>query len=194
MSSTTVPRIASPPDVAAAPPRFTLEPAGSPPGRLAGAWWPRSREIARELPPLVAELDRRLGRITRVTVHRGMWPDMPRKMQVAGHTVHLGWFDSEQDRDEICLFSYQSGRWDLLVVPPETDPRTAERAMGAASAAGNSRTVHELLAGPAADDGQEPVRTWEAEGGAVPAEDGTEARADVARERRAHWPTVTDWS
>lgn len=38
-------------------------------GRLDGAWWPCTRDLTAELPPLAAALDEPWGRITRVTVN-----------------------------------------------------------------------------------------------------------------------------
>ncbi|MFS8102185.1 DUF5994 family protein [Lentzea alba] len=38
-----------------------------------GAWWPRSSDLAAELPPLIAALAGRLGRATRVTFNLTAW-------------------------------------------------------------------------------------------------------------------------
>jgi hypothetical protein len=76
----------------APPSRLSLATAGSVQGRLDGAWWPRSRDLAVELRSLTAELDVRWGRITRVTVNPAYWPEIPRKVQVGGHVMHVGWF------------------------------------------------------------------------------------------------------
>lgn len=110
-----------------------LAPAGSSPALVDGAWWPRSRDLTAELPPLMAVLDPLWGRITRVTVNPTFWPVVPRKVQVAGHLVHVGWFKAEQDPHKLLLLSYTTGRWDLLVIPPGTGPATAARLMTAAA-------------------------------------------------------------
>nr|WP_236653435.1 DUF5994 family protein [Streptacidiphilus melanogenes] len=70
---------------------------------------------------------------------------MPHRVRAGTHTVHLGWFDAEQDPYEISLSSYHVGRWDLLVVPPETDPVTAGRLMAAATEPGNRHSASELV-------------------------------------------------
>lgn len=126
--------------------RLQLARAGGPPGLLDGAWWPRSRDLARELPALLAVTDPLLGRITHATVHRSNWPAVPAHIPVAGHVLRLGWYDSEQDADTICLLSYSAGRWDLLVVPPDSTPEAAARLMDAACAAGNDRSASSLVA------------------------------------------------
>jgi hypothetical protein len=153
-----------------APARLSLTPAGPVRGSLDGAWWPRSRDLTRELPALALALDPLWGRITRVTVNPAHWPVVPRKVPVAGHTVHVGWFADEQDPDKIILLSYTAGRWDLLVVPPETEPAAAGRLMAAAAATGSLRTAGALLADEDARGDARAVRnredTWENDGGA----------------------------
>ncbi|MFZ3558462.1 DUF5994 family protein [Streptomyces sp. BH055] len=57
-----------PPSPTPAAARVALEsPAGQ--GLLDGAWWPRSRDLADQLPGLVGVLDPLWGRITRVAVN-----------------------------------------------------------------------------------------------------------------------------
>ena len=158
-----------------APPlRLSLKPETRISGRLDGAWWPRSRDMALELPALVTVLDRTWGRITRVTVHEGMWPDLPAKVRVGVHVVRLGWFGPEQERDDLCLLSFKVGRWDLLVIPPECDPTRAAHLMAAAADVHETRGATALMAGVAAEQ-------------SVPAS-RQELRAEVARERAASWP------
>ncbi|MFJ2439628.1 DUF5994 family protein [Streptomyces sp. NPDC087658] len=113
--------------------------------RLDGAWWPRSRDLERELPPLVLALDQRWGRITHATVNRRLWPSVPRHVQTGSHAVHLGWFDAEEDPHVIWLFSYGPGHWDLAVIPPETEPEDAARLMASASRTGNQDTASALV-------------------------------------------------
>lgn len=134
-------------DRSTAPPlRMSLAPLGSAPALLDGAWWPRSRDLAAELPPLTAVLDSLWGRITRITVNPTHWPaDFPRKVPVKGHVVKVGWFLAEQDPHQLLLLSYRTSRWDLLVVPPETDPVTAAWLMTAASDPSRTSTGSALM-------------------------------------------------
>ncbi|MDI5966481.1 DUF5994 family protein [Streptantibioticus silvisoli] len=151
--------------------RVAFVPAGPRRRRLDGAWWPRSRDLRAELPSLVAALDERFGRIGHLTVNNSLWPEVPRRVAVNGRTMHLGWFGAEQDPNEICVLSTRAGRWDLLVVPPETGAREAERLMASASAPDNALTARALLAtvrgGGAADDRRPGEVVWETEGGAT---------------------------
>jgi hypothetical protein len=154
------------------PARLLLTPTGAAHGPLDGAWWPRSRDLPAELPALTDALDRTWGRITRITVNPGFWPDIPRKVPVNGHVVHVGWFATEQDTDDLLLLSYTVGRWDLLVIPPETDPRTAARLMSAAADPRNLLTASGLLASdgralPSIHIPGSREEEWESEGGAL---------------------------
>ncbi|MGW2051786.1 DUF5994 family protein [Streptomyces sp. NPDC001858] len=163
------------------PLRLSLAPAGAAPALLDGAWWPRSRDLGAELPTLTAALEPLWGRITRVTVNPTHWPAIPRKVPVAGHVVNVGWFLAEQDPHELLLLSYRMGRWDLLVVPPRTDPATAAWLMSAASDPLGTSTASRLMEQAArlrtateTDRAGEAV--WDSEG-------GHEARDPAARPR-----------
>ncbi|WP_328806139.1 DUF5994 family protein [Streptacidiphilus fuscans] len=147
-------------------------------GALDGAWWPRSDDLARELPSLVEMLDRLWGRITRVNVNPTNWQPLPHEVPVPGHVVKVGWFTTEQDPHKLLLMSYRLGRWDLLVIPPQTSQAAAARLMAAATdqdgAPGASEIIAaehgrhadaDLLAAPPSDSVPESV--WESEGGAA---------------------------
>jgi hypothetical protein len=153
-------------------------------GLLDGAWWPRSRDLERELPALAALLDPMWDRITRVAVNPLHWEALPRKVAVAGHVIKVSWFTPELDAHKMLLLSYAVGRWDLLVIPPETGSAAAHR-LTAAVTDGPPRTASALMAdeesrekaleatetagrdpGAAPASGSEEV--WEDEGGASP--------------------------
>ncbi|WP_369145132.1 DUF5994 family protein [Streptomyces sp. R44] len=150
--------------------RLALTPRTSMAGLLDGAWWPYSRDLATELPPLVNALRDRFGRVTRITANPMPWPVAPYQVPVGGYAVHVGWF-TDQAPDTMILLSYNLGRCDLLVIPPETEPSSAARLMAAASAPGNVHTTgtlmseeHEtgrLLRGAGAGED-----AWETDGGA----------------------------
>ncbi|MBT2467439.1 hypothetical protein J7E97_06030 [Streptomyces sp. ISL-66] len=152
------------------PARLSLTPRTTLAGQLDGAWWPRSRDLEAELPALADALDEPWGRITRVTVNPTRWPVIPHTVPVAGHTLHVGWF-AEQDPDKLILLSGTVGRWDLLVIPPETAPAAAARLMTAAAIPGSVLTARALMAAEAVigggmRDARSRVEDWESEGGA----------------------------
>ncbi|WP_328296899.1 DUF5994 family protein [Streptomyces sp. NBC_00435] len=178
-------RTAAAPPPAADPPRparLSLTPSTALAGQLDGAWWPRSRDLMAELPALAAALDEPWGRITRVTVNPARWPVIPHTVPVAGRTVHVGWF-TEQDPDKLILLSYTVGRWDLLVVPPETAPAAASRLMAAAAVPGSVLTARALIAAEAVIGRRPELRNredaWESEGGARASDIGSLARHPV---------------
>ncbi|TXS46514.1 hypothetical protein EAO75_27865 [Streptomyces sp. uw30] len=156
------------------------------PAELDGAWWPRSRDLPSELSALADVLDPLWGRITRVTVNPTHWPVVPRKVSVAGHVVKVGWFLAEQDPHELLLLSYRMGRWNLLVVPPQTTPVSAAWLMAAASDPLGMSTASRLMEEAArlrtvSETDRAVEAVWDSEG-------GHEARDPGARPRI---PTVT---
>ncbi|MFF7965491.1 DUF5994 family protein [Streptomyces sp. NPDC007903] len=170
MTATVEPTIIQEPPLSV-PARLSLAPTGSAPGLLDGAWWPRSRDLLREIPTLTDALDACWGRITHVTVNPTHWPVIPRKVPVTGHTVRVGWFAAEQDPNKVILLSYTVGRLDLLVIPPETDPAAAARLMAAAIVPPGLRTASGLMADEALShdtaDTQGREEEWETDGGAA---------------------------
>ncbi|WP_328439155.1 DUF5994 family protein [Streptomyces sp. NBC_00444] len=115
------------------PARLALRPPTFPPGPVCGAWWPRTDDLAVELAALTDVFDASRGRVTRIASHHGSWPKEPRTLPVTGHTVTATWYTSGLDPHTIRLFSYGAGRWDLLVVPPQSGAGAAARLMTAAA-------------------------------------------------------------
>jgi hypothetical protein len=111
-----------------------------------GAWFPRSRDLAVEVPELVAELDRRGMRVERFTYALHGWQPAPRKLFVGDRLVRTGGFRS-MDPLVVCL-TWDGGacRADLLVVPPETDVLTGARALRLAVRRGLPRSPQMVLA------------------------------------------------
>ena len=182
---------ATTPTTSESPLRLSMAPDGARAGRLDGAWWPRSRDLLRELPSLAAELDERWGRVTRVTVNPEQWPLIPRRIPVAGHTVHAGWFSIEQDEHMIMVCSYIPRRLNLLVVPPQTNAVDAARLMAEAADPANTRTASELLAARTSVDAAQPeARSDFLPSSVAPADGAREAerRAELARLLAGSWP------
>jgi hypothetical protein len=120
--------------------------AGSGDSPFDGAWFPRSRDLAVELPELVAELERRGVRAERFTYSLAAWQPVPRKLVVSGRVIRTGGFRS-MDPQVICL-TWASGtrRADLLVVPPETDVLTGARALRLCTRRGLPKSPQMVLA------------------------------------------------
>jgi Family of unknown function (DUF5994) len=111
-----------------------------------GGWFPRSRDLAVEVPELIAELDRRDVRVERFTYALDAWLPIPRKVVVSGRIVRTGGFRS-MDAGVVCV-TWDGGtrRADLLVVPPETDVLTGARALRLATRRGLPRAPQMVLA------------------------------------------------
>ncbi|MFI6600483.1 DUF5994 family protein [Nonomuraea sp. NPDC050536] len=94
-----------------------------------GAWWPRTRDAAAELPALITAVDQRLGRVTlRVGVYRDAWDHIPRRISARGRQVRVGWFRHADPRVITLIFSGAEPIV-LLVIPPGTASAPAEAAM-----------------------------------------------------------------
>jgi hypothetical protein len=110
-----------------------------------GAWWPRSRDLATELPELIAALDLLGVRMERFTHPAEPWGPVARKVVVNGRTVRTGAFRS-MDPQLVSLSVDGGRRIDLLVVPPEADALTGVRALRMSGLRDGRSTPQRLLA------------------------------------------------
>ncbi|HWS31139.1 MAG TPA: DUF5994 family protein [Actinoplanes sp.] len=122
-----------------------------PPSRatvLDGAWWPRSSDLATELPALVEALSTLRGEITHVLLNPAEW-DLPRPSRAAGgrrSAARLGWYTSQPAGLITVINDFGKDRFDLLVIPPDASPVSAGAASAAAVDADDKRHTPELLA------------------------------------------------
>ena len=124
--------------------RLRLKPATPRSGHVDGSWWPRSRDLAAELPTLLAAVTDRLGGTERVSYRLGDWDPAGRSVDVGGRfAVRLSGFRS-QAPDTIDVLGPQK-QITLLVIPPETSRGAAHDALAAAAEPGNTDTVDALL-------------------------------------------------
>jgi len=114
--------------------RLRLAPRGGLPHHIDGAWWPHSYDLLAELPRLLAGLPRNWGHISSVTVNGATWSATPGRMLVFNQVVRLRRSTAASAPHTVCLLAPNRGRWDLLVVPPDTAQDTAEPLMAAAAA------------------------------------------------------------
>lgn len=130
-----------------------------------GAWWPHSRDLATELPGLLAVLPSRLGAIDRVVYDLRAWHQAPSRLMVHGRPVHLDGY-RDQPIHTLYLIGRHRSRMVLLVIPPETDVDYAQSTMQTAAHVNNALTADQLLrAGvPATFDRTKRVRRHESAG------------------------------
>ncbi|MGW1728632.1 DUF5994 family protein [Streptomyces sp. NPDC002306] len=114
--------------------RLRLAPHGVLPRRLDGVWWPRTRDLLTQLPQLLAALPSAWGHIASVTVNATAWTTAPGRLLVANQVVRLNKTATLHAPNTVVLLSPGHGRWDLLVVPPDTTEEAAEPLMTAALA------------------------------------------------------------
>ncbi|MHC5701072.1 hypothetical protein HHX38_18615 [Streptomyces sp. PKU-MA01144] len=120
-----------------------LETTRSRQGVLDGAWWPRTRDVAREVPALVSALVEHLGPVSRVGLDAGAWNAIPTRLVVDDQIVHL---DSFPVGDGTVLITRgDRDHFALMVVPPDTEPDAARAAMARAVQADNVTQAAEIL-------------------------------------------------
>ncbi|MGH3969519.1 MAG: DUF5994 family protein [Mycobacterium sp.] len=171
--------------------RLRLKPAHRSRGFVQGAWWPRSDQLATELPPLLAALSLRLGRINRVVYNENSWASTPLRITFGSGDVILDGSRGESI-NTLSVIGEQFGRLVLLVVPPFTDAARAYTTVMRAASPNDVSTADELLGiGPhEAEDRHHALiahQRWESEGGALrqPAPGRGESAAP-ARGREVH--------
>ena len=125
-------------------------------GALDGAWWPGSRELAREVPRLVAEFAERGVRVTRFVYQPSLWLIAPAKLRVKDQTVRLAWRRGV-DPNLVSVQTAQDERIDLLVIPPEATPGVAAYASEAATEVANRQSPTNVLLAAAALDEELPA-------------------------------------
>jgi Family of unknown function (DUF5994) len=150
--------------------RMQLKPAHRSCGFVQGAWWPRSTELASELPSLLAALSLRLGSIDSVRYHESNWSPAPLSIKHQGDRVivsaHQEW------PNVVSVFGPRFGRLELLVVPPYTEPTHAYNVVMTAASVNDASTPDQLLGITRRADDRllSPIalERWESDGGAVP--------------------------
>lgn len=124
------------------------------PGFVDGGWWPRSPDLAAELPGLVRAA-RAAGRpVFRVMYSLPAWPRPPRTITVDGSVVKLGGFRTVDPSIVTLVDASGWERINLVVVPPDSDPDFAEAALDLASADHDHRALDILERGPSTDAGE----------------------------------------
>ena len=126
-----------------------LETTRSREGSLDGAWWPRTRDIAAELPALVGALTEHLGPIARVGLDAEAWESLPTRLVIDDRVVHIDSFPIGDDT--VLITRGERDHFMLLVVPPQATAQAAHAAMAQAIRAGNTTTAGQILIDVQAD-------------------------------------------
>ncbi len=108
--------------------RLQLKPFRRVAEHIDGAWWPRSRNLVDELPDLVASVSDRLGPVVMIGYRRNGWDPTPPMVEIAGHTVELLGFTSDEPAS-IVLVGEDGSHITLHVIRPDTSEQAARQAL-----------------------------------------------------------------
>lgn len=103
-------------------------------GLLDAGWWPRSRDLARELPALLDVVWTSGLDVVHISYALGFWDAIQRRLNIGGRVVHLSGFHTQLPGLLSLTSRSGRGRLDVLVVPPDTEPAVAERALAIVTA------------------------------------------------------------
>lgn len=145
-------------------PRLRMEATGSRRTLLDGGWWPRSTDPVAELPGLVLAIDNLRGPVTRLILSAAGWDTRPRRLDVAGRVLRLGYFAS-QPISLLTALCANRDRVDLLVVAPNTSADTALAAMTLAATTDNLVHAQQILLAASTPIPRVAEDAWEDEGG-----------------------------
>jgi hypothetical protein len=106
-----------------------------------GGWWPRSRDLRSELTQLLSAFWPAGQEIARVVYNPSAWGPAPRELTVAGRVVRLD--RSRAQEPPLLSLVDRSGatRTDLIIIPPSTERRVAERVLALAQLGGDLHRV-----------------------------------------------------
>jgi hypothetical protein len=114
-------------------------------GFIDAAWWPRSRDLTSELPPLLEVLWTAAREITRISFNIAAWDPAPRRMRIEGRTVRLGGFATSDPLTVRLSDAAGRERIDIVVIAPATDASLAQRVLLLASEADSPYRAGEIL-------------------------------------------------
>jgi len=145
-------------------------------GFVDGGWWPRSRDLSAELPPLLMAMWAAGHQVYRVTYDLASWQRPTRHMTVSGRRVKVDGYRS----DTATLSLVDLSGWkriDLVVIPAATDAQAAHRALALAGLDGDLHRAPEILHRAASNPPTRlsrygcleppPGADWETEGGQI---------------------------
>lgn len=126
--------------------RIALRSPANTSGLVDGGWWPYSLGLVAELPVLLMAGEAAgYDEVRRVSFALGAWDGPPRRSALLDRVVRLGGFRSQDPAELILVGSSGRKRVTLVVVPPDTDPAVARRALAMAGTEGDRHSAREIL-------------------------------------------------
>lgn len=166
--------------------RLSLKPTESTSGYVDGAWWPRSSDLVAQIPALVAQLADRWGAVDRVSYDMAAWAPAPRRITASGRRIRLDGFRGRRPPDAVHVMGAGRPTRTLLVIPPTTEPHSAEETLRRAGASGNQETIDDLLHRARRSERPEPGRPT---GGSAPKVSAHEQIDDSDATGLGRWDT-----
>ncbi|GAB0105894.1 hypothetical protein JMUB6875_48760 [Nocardia sp. JMUB6875] len=114
-------------------PRLRLAPRGEDVGYIDGVWWPRSGDLAAELPNLLMVLARRLGPARRVVYDRTSWSRAHGRLVLGERTIQLDAYPFELG-NTLYVFGRGGGMIVLRVIGSTTDQDIARAILSGSEA------------------------------------------------------------
>ncbi len=112
---------------------------------LDGGWWPRSLDLATELPALLIALSRGGFETYRVVYRLHAWDESQRRITIAGRRITLSGYRKQADDTIALLDGSGRKRLELLVIPPDTGSEVARRALDIAGLDGDADSADAVL-------------------------------------------------
>lgn len=98
-------------------------------GALDGAWWPRLTDPAIELVALIEAVGAQRAPVRRIALNMSGWDSAPRRIRLdSGRKVAVDWFQTSGVH-LVRTLGTDDRRIDLLIIPADTTPATAHRAL-----------------------------------------------------------------
>jgi hypothetical protein len=111
-----------------------------------GGWWPHSLELTAELPALISAAEAAgLGSVRRVSYHLSGWNPAPRRAAMLGRVIKLSGYRTQP---AAAISLVDGSGWDhidIVVIPPDTDPDVARRALEIAGDDDDQHRAAEIL-------------------------------------------------
>lgn len=114
-------------------------------GYIDAAWWPRSRDLAAELPALFDVLWTAYRDVDRVSYNLPFWEPTPRRMHIDERVVRVCGFHIQDPLVLTVFDSSDDEHIDILVVRPEADADFAERVLRLAGGVGSIERPDRIL-------------------------------------------------
>jgi Family of unknown function (DUF5994) len=123
-------------------------------GYVNAAWWPRSRDLAAELPALFDVLRTAYQDVDRVSYNLPFWQPTPRRMRIDKRVVRVRGYHIQNPLVLTVFDPSGEQHINILVVRPEADADFAERVLQLAGGVGSLEQPDRILKLAAMPDGK----------------------------------------